>query len=201
MFAQGEDGIDVDIPTSTEGWVVNSTWKKVVWMFMQPCFYALRPAFVLPKKPTSLEISNWIVQVAFDASIYYFLGPKAMVYLIISTLLGMGMHPLAGHFIAEHYTFIRGQETYSYYGPLNVVSFNVGYHNEHHDFPNIPGSRLPMLRDMAPEFYDSIGCHTSWLKVIYDYITNPNIGPFSRVKRNTLDEETRREVLSGVFEQ
>lgn len=39
------------------------------------------------------------------------------------------------------------------------------------------------LREIAPEFYNNLHCHMSWSKVVYDYITNPNVGPFSRTKR------------------
>ena len=101
--------------------------------------------------------------------------------------LAGGLHPCAGHFLSEHYVFPhRGpvQETYSYYGPLNRLTWNVGYHNEHHDFCNIPWSRLPALKAMAPEFYDSLVPCESWIGVICDYIVRGEIGPCSRVKRH-----------------
>ena len=60
--------------------------------------------------------------------------------------------------------FREGQETYSYYGPLNKLSFNMGYHNEHHDFPQVPWSRLPAVRAAAPEFYDHLYHHRSWTR-------------------------------------
>jgi len=181
---QGESGVDSDIPTVAEGRFFTSAPLKLLWVLLQPAFYALRPLLTAPKRPGPWEAVNAAVQVVFDAAVLLLLGPKALFYLVAGTLLGMGLHPMAGHFIAEHYTFLKGQETYSYYGPLNWLSFNVGYHNEHHDVPTTPGSKLPVLRTLAPEFYATLPHHTSWVLVIYQYIMDPAIGPFSRVKRN-----------------
>lgn len=49
-----------------------------------------------------------------------------MVYLLASSLLGLGLHPISGHFVAEHYMFLKGHEAYSYYGPLNWITFQRG---------------------------------------------------------------------------
>ena len=74
-------------------------------------------------------------------------------------------------------------ETYSYYGLLNLVTYNVGLHNEHHDFPAIPWTRLPVLHQIAREFYEPLPCHRSWVWVIWTFILDKDVGMWCRVKR------------------
>ena len=140
---QGDDELDVDIPARLEAKLFCTTFTKFIWVLLQPFFYALRPLFMRPKPVTRLELINFAFQAVFDVIIVYTMGWRSLFYLASGTLLAMGLHPVAGHFISEHYMFKKGYETYSYYGPLNWITFNVGFHNEHHDFPNIPGWRLP----------------------------------------------------------
>lgn len=180
---QGDVAKDVDIPTQWEGRFFTNTALKALWLLMQPLFYALRPSIVRPKNYRPLDIANVAVIVASDLLVAYFFGPRAVLYLVLSTLLGMGFHPVAGHFIAEHYVFEEGHETYSYYGILNIFCWNVGYHNEHHDFPRVPGWKLPQVKAIAPEFYDNLPQHKSWVGVLWRYVTDPTIGPFNRVQR------------------
>ena len=186
---QGEDGIDVDIPTVLEGKVFNTKITKLMFCITQVLFYALRPVIVNPKAPTKWEFANYATCIGFNTLIWYVGGGAALGYLLLSTFLGAGLHPVAGHFISEHYVFVKGAETYSYYGILNIFAFNVGYHNEHHDFPFIPGSRLPQVRAMAPEFYNDLPQCESWVGVIYNYIMDPSVSAFSRIKRQRLDAD------------
>ena len=186
-FHQGEDGTDTDLPTELEGRALRGPVRKLIWVAGQGFAYALRPLFVHPKKPSAAELLNLLLQLGFNALVCYFWGVKAFAYLPMSSLIVMGLHPVAGHYISEHYVFRQGQETYSYYGPLNRLTFNVGYHNEHHDFPYIPGSRLAQLRRIAPEYYDSLFQHSSWTKTLWQYVARADLGGYSRVKR------TRRE--------
>lgn len=75
-------------------------------------------------------------------------------------------------------------ETFSYYGILNFFTYNVGLHNEHHDFPAVPWTRLWKLREIAKEFYEPLPQHESWTYVIYQFITDPEISLWRRVKRD-----------------
>ena len=190
---QGVDGIDVDLPTNLEGNFFHTTLRKFFFVAFQMAFYALRPFFVNPKPKSTMELINIVYIIAVDALIAYCWGVSSLAYLFISTYFGMGLHPCAGHFIAEHFVFPTEDgsvpETYSYYGVVNYFTFNVGYHNEHHDFPFIPGSRLPKVKEIAGEYYDVLPHHTSYIKVMYDYITMPSVTAFSRVKRtNTVED-------------
>jgi sphingolipid delta-4 desaturase len=180
---QGDEALDMDIPSRFEGLMFQRTGTKFLWVLLQPVFYTLRPLILHPKPITGQEVANLTAQLVFDIIIYYTMGIRSLVYLVGGTFLAMGLHPVAGHFISEHYMFKKGYETYSYYGPLNLITFNVGYHNEHHDFPSIPGCNLPLVRSIAADFYDDLPYHTSWVKVIWDFIFCPEIGPYARVKR------------------
>ena len=60
-----------------------------------------------------------------DAAVLYFWGIKSLAYLLAGSLLGGGIHPMAGHLLAEHYMFAKGQETYSYYGAARGHSGRV----------------------------------------------------------------------------
>ena len=181
----GEDGIDTDMPTRLELMVLNNVLGKAFFATFQLFFYAIRPGFVRVQKLTAWHMLNICIQLLFDFMICYLCGsPVPLYYFLMSSFFAGSLHPIAGHFIAEHYMFSNiEQETWSYYGPLNIFTYNVGYHNEHHDFPSVPWTRLPALRKLAPEFYDVLPSHSSWTMVILAFIFSNHSGMNMRVKR------------------
>ncbi|KAJ3330433.1 Sphingolipid delta(4)-desaturase DES1 [Kappamyces sp. JEL0680] len=138
---------------------------------------------VRAQKFSSWHLANWIVQFGCMGIMIHYWGPNPFYYFCTCLFLSGSLHPMAGHFLAEHYVFVEGYETYSYYGPLNLLAYNVGYHNEHHDFPRIPGSRLPLVKKIASEFYDDLPQVASWPGTIANFILFPHMSPFSRVRR------------------
>lgn len=183
----GTDQLDPDIPSEFEARLFRSRVGKVIFVLLLPFTYTIRPMLRNPKPIIPMELLNWVTVLLWDCLIYVYWGPKSLCFLVAGTLLSMSIHPLNGHLIAEHYQFPKGQglqETWSTYGLENVITFCVGYHVEHHDFPRIPGYRLPQLKAIAPEFYD-LPYHTSWIRCVYDFIMDPRVTPYSRVKRTS----------------
>jgi sphingolipid delta-4 desaturase len=59
----------------------------------------------------------------------------------------------------------------------------MGYHNEHHDLPSIPWNNLPKLRAMAPEFYQNLKYHSSWSRLVFQFVFDKRYSLYSRVER------------------
>lgn len=183
---QGIYELDLDLPSRWEAAFFNHHFMgKFLWLLFYPLVQTTR---LLRVKRNSKQINgwvllNWMVQIATIILVEWFFGMKALTYLILSFFFSLGVHPLGGRWIQEHYLTHQAQETYSYYGLLNKLAFNVGYHNEHHDFPSIPWNRLAKIRDIAPEFYMSLAYHSSWVKLLLRFFFDKNISLFSRVVR------------------
>ena len=182
---QGNYEIDADIPSRWEAKLIGKSFiGKSIWLLLFPIFQGLRPP-----RLKEIQFSNkwiWInlvVVVAFDVAVAIFWGPMALLYLVSSFFFSVGLHPLGGRWIQEHYLIAPPQETYSYYGPLNKLSFNVGFHNEHHDFSYVPWNNLPKIRAIAPEYYDTLHYHKSWSALVWQFLTDGDISLFSRTLR------------------
>ncbi len=183
---QGVHELDADLPDYWEAKLINNySIGKMIWMLFFPVFQTIRTY----RCKELLIIDRWVmlnlvVQLAFDVAVIYFWGWKAFAYLALSFAFSIGLHPLGARWIQEHYLVLDPkQETYSYYGPLNGVNMNVGYHNEHHDMPSVPWNNLPKLKAMAPEFYDQLKYHDSYFKLFFRFLFSQEIGLFSRIVR------------------
>jgi sphingolipid delta-4 desaturase len=194
----GVDGLDTDLPTAFEAVFLDSILGKAFFCTFQIFFYALRPMMVYRVPMTWVHLVNVVVQLAFDYLVVTRLSWSSLLYLLLSSFLAGSLHPLAGHFIAEHYVYetvspeahdpkngVPVPETFSYYGPLNLLTYNVGLHNEHHDFPAVPWTRLPRLHEIAKEFYADLPYHRSWTYAIWRFIFDEEVGMRCRVKRKS----------------
>lgn len=185
---QGIEELDADMPSEWEAKLVNnSTIGKALWLLFYPLVQASRLGR-MSKEIKMLDkwvVLNYVIQLIFMLAIFYFWKWKAIVYLVVSFFFSVGLHPLGARWIQEHFlTHGDEQETKSYYGVLNVVNLNVGYHNEHHDFPSIPWNNLPKIKKFAGSYYDSLGHHTSYTRLLIRFLFDKNLSLYSRTARN-----------------
>ncbi|EPY37088.1 sphingolipid delta-4 desaturase [Strigomonas culicis] len=181
----GWDGVDADVPTRFEAKFLSNYVGKFFFLTFQVLFYAFRPTVVRLIKFDRMHVMNYVVQLTFNYLIYYFCGWWPLIYLLVSIFCGTSWHPLGGHFISEHFIFEGNgeQETFSYYGILNLVTWNAGYHVEHHDFPNIPWCHIAKLNTIAPEFYVDLYRTKSWPGTFFDFLLDTDVSLSSRVVR------------------
>jgi len=123
-----------------------------------------------------------------------------LLYLSLSEMFmhGFAWHPYAGYFLTVHSSqrvsedsearslndvesssaFASGEEaggcqpTVSTYSLLaSVLSGNLNYHTEHHDFPTIPWTRLPAVKSLAPEFYGTLVSSPGYFRAIWNHVS------------------------------
>jgi len=184
----GEFELDADLAGPREiKFFGHSPIMKMLWLF----FFGFIQGFIRPartKHVTTMDrwiVINALIQVTFVTLTYLAFGWGALWYYFVSIVFALGLHPLGARWVQEHYTIKEDQETYSYYGPLNYVCFNMGYHNEHHDLIRVPWSKLPKLKNMAPEFYDNLYSYKSWTWLLYTFIFDSSFSVYSRITRPT----------------
>lgn len=179
----GEYSYDPDIVSRKEADLVgNSAIRKALWLMFFSISQGLRPMKVQFYGPfNKWTISNAVINIVISILIIAFVGPMAFLYLALSTLFALGLHPLGGRWIQEHFVTKEGQETYSYYGPLNKLAFNMGYHNEHHDFMTVAWINQPKIKKLAPEYYDNLKSYNSWTMVLLKFIFDPKIDSYTRI--------------------
>jgi sphingolipid delta-4 desaturase len=179
----GKPGLDTDLPTPWEAhYIGSSRLKKLVWLSILMAFYSYR-GLLFSGRPNRWEWINYGIQATAIPMMAWAFGAWGLGFLTISVFFSLSLHPVAAHFVHEHYVFHPGQETYSYYGPLNRMTFNVGYHVEHHDFMNIPGSRLPELHRRLARIYRPMASHSSWTALLIEFIWRTDVGVQSRIVR------------------
>jgi sphingolipid 4-desaturase/C4-monooxygenase len=183
---QGDLKYDPDLPSPLEIRLVgNSSFRKGVWLFFFAVIEGLRPLRIKEVRLIDAwTAANALVMVLAATIIVRFAGWEALFYLLLSTVFGVGLHPVGARWIQEHFVIRPGQETNSYYGPWNRLAFNVGYHNEHHDLTTVSWSRLPRLRSMAPELYDDLYAHRSWTRLLLRFIFDRRLSLHSRIVRS-----------------
>ncbi len=182
---QGDYYLDADLASRWEARLVGSTFLgKALWLLFFPVFQGLRPPRLKEIKFLNIwTVVNWIAVFSFDAAIIIFLGWVPFLYLLISFFFSIGLHPLGARWIQEHYLTYPPQETYSYYGPANLVALNVGFHNEHHDLPSVPWNNLPKMKRLAPEMYETLVSHKSYVRLLWRFLTDPTLSLYSRMMR------------------
>jgi sphingolipid 4-desaturase/C4-monooxygenase len=118
---------------------------------------------------------NIVACAVYWTYLYSWLGLSGVAYQLLGAFFMNGLHPLGMRQVQEHYLKDKGQPTYSVYTSVAPITFNICYHVEHHDFANIPWSRLPALRAMAPEYYNNLIYYDSYWQVMVEFFTTPGI--------------------------
>ena len=177
-FCHSKVYIDPHKPSETEIKVVQGAGMKIGYMCLYPIVYTYRLLFRHCISFTFFLLGNVLGQIGFNILIWYWYGFICLFYLWLSTYIGMcPLHPCASHLLLQHNRFDKRLErvrTYSYYGVVNIVTLNIGYHRERHAENRVPWTYLPLVKCLMGE-QDRKVYYTSTIQAIHDFIFDSDI--------------------------
>jgi sphingolipid delta-4 desaturase len=148
--------LDVKYPTVEEALKYDQdVWSRVKFILNHPLAFGERWCDNLKEQLTDYMVWNSRTVYAFDVVILFVFGWKSLLYLLISFWMNDSVFILGSMNYLDHWVSDDGiPYTCSHYGMINLINYNIGYHREHHDMPNIPGRYLVLVYKYAKEHYD-----------------------------------------------
>lgn len=146
-------------------------------------------------RPPAWQMRLFIgVSLASNLLLFLLFGPWALLYHIWSLSLFLGKLGIfnLGQSLSEHEGTDDDAPSRSTYGWVNWLLFNTGYHNEHHTFPNVAWSRLPLLKRKAPEVFTA-EAEKSYLGYWLDHVR----GDFTASRKSPLHAEDNSARCAG----
>lgn len=130
-------------------------------------------------KPSKGEqVLFFLLSLGVYVGLFLAFGVYGWLYYFWSLSLVMGRWGITsrGQFLAEHPVEDDNVPTRSSYWWGNRIFFNTGYHFEHHSFPNVPWTRLPKLKQAAPDVFKH-GNSRSYFRFWWDQVKSDFTAP------------------------
>jgi len=140
--------LDTEYPSEFEAtYFPKNALGKYIWMLCHPMIHSVRgPALVVQRFQWEYD-SELILNVVLIilADIVLLCSPlNSLINFTLGTSLFAAQTFMFGFWgNMSHTQFLPHRETHNYYGWMNRVFFNFGYHYQHHDFPSVPAKNLP----------------------------------------------------------
>ncbi len=148
-------------------------------------------------RPPAWQVRLFIaVSLTSNLALLALFGPWALLYHLWALSLFLGKFGIwnLGQSLSEHEGTDDAAPSRSTYGWINWPLFNTGYHNEHHTFPNVAWTRLPVLTRTAPEVF-----HKRAGKSYFGYWLDHVRGDFTASRKTPLhDQDMTRRCAGGA---
>jgi len=188
---------DVDVPLRSEvKFIGNSRVLKALWLSLNMFILPIRSMKKLPVIWSPFMVLNWVSSIGLGL-VLFMKCPPAFLYLLLGTIFSQSVHPSNARQVQRHIRLFkddrhenattdtnakvplekRKMNTFSYYGFMNALTLNVGYHVEHHDFGNIAWTKLPELRKIAGDrwYPRDYAYHSRGLLDIFRFVLDDDV--------------------------